>query len=213
LAIALISAFAIQFVLTLASVVTSWLELETMDNPYYDYESEGYEMIENLNLMITGASGMIGILLVVLWCVWTNMSCKNAWLINSYDGATAIYRGRDSYTPGWAVGWFFIPVALLWKPFQAMVWIRDASQKPLGLTMGKLLGLWWTFWILLTVTDRVITRMFTKASTIEELSAAHRTFLAVTPIDLLATIFAACVVQRLTKVQKVRVSELGLMPN
>ncbi|MDB4308546.1 DUF4328 domain-containing protein [Akkermansiaceae bacterium] len=186
------------------------MELETLNQVDYDYEGEEYSLIEKADLAIGGLSGVVSVSLIVLWCVWTNKSCKNSWLINSRDGATALDRGRDSYSPGWAVGWHFIPIAMLWKPYQAMAWIRDASQKSLGLTMGKLLGLWWTFWILSSLSDRAVTKMFTKAATVEEIEAAHRVLIAISPLDLLSTIFATLIVHRLTKIQKARGTELGL---
>lgn len=176
----------------------------------YNDESPEYIAFEQMNLILLGASAIVGLLLVIIWCIWANMSCKNAWLINSRDGATAVYRGRESFTPGWTVGWFFVPITNLWKPFQAMAWIRDASQKSMGLRMGKLVGVWWTFWILYTVSDRVVTRLMLRADTMDSLLTAHRFLIVLSPIDLLAMIFAALVVHRLTQIQKIRAKELGL---
>ena len=35
--------------------------------------------------------------------------------------------GGLSMTPGWSIGWYFIPVANLWKPYQGMVNKSDLS--------------------------------------------------------------------------------------
>jgi thiol-disulfide isomerase/thioredoxin len=46
------------------------------------------------------------------------------------------------FTPGWAVGWFFVPVASLYKPFQAMhdVWRGSHGKTAAGPT---LVNWWW----------------------------------------------------------------------
>jgi hypothetical protein len=53
-------------------------------------------------------------------------------------------------SPGWAVGWFFVPVASLWKPYEAMVQIVEGSspnavgrRKP----VRDLIFWWWGAWI------------------------------------------------------------------
>lgn len=67
-----------------------------------------------------------------------------------------------NFTPGWAVGWYFIPIMNLFKPFQAMreLWTESrgvadsyASEAP-----GSL-GLWWGAWIAGNILGNVSTRM------------------------------------------------------
>ena len=38
------------------------------------------------------------------------------------------------FTPGWAVGWHFIPIAWFWKPYQAMteIWRASVNARPTG---------------------------------------------------------------------------------
>ena len=76
---------------------------------------------------------------IVLFCIWTNKSMKNAWAMRQNPYQTLM-------TPGWAVGYYFIPFLLLWKPFQGMreIWeVSFRNQKSLGL-----LRWWWGFWLL-----------------------------------------------------------------
>ncbi|NOR62599.1 MAG: DUF4328 domain-containing protein [Rhodobacteraceae bacterium] len=54
------------------------------------------------------------------------------------------YPGR--IRPGWAVGWYFIPFANLWKPFVAMKEIWNSSFSPALSPIAPataLLGFWW----------------------------------------------------------------------
>lgn len=84
------------------------------------------------------------LLTVVFFCIWVNRANKNARALGS--------AGME-FTPGWAVGWFFIPVANLWKPFQAVREIYRASDPQSDSLSWKnaavpgVLGLWWGLWI------------------------------------------------------------------
>ena len=55
------------------------------------------------------------------------------------------------FTPGWAVGYYFIPFVNLVFPYQAMKEIWQASLDPSNWQDQKdtsPVGLWWTFWII-----------------------------------------------------------------
>lgn len=49
---------------------------------------------------------------------------KNAWAIGGIL--------QPTMTPGWAVGFYFIPIALIWKPFQGMSQIWSATFEGQG---------------------------------------------------------------------------------
>jgi hypothetical protein len=64
-------------------------------------------------------------------------------------------------TPGWAVGWYFIPFANLVKPFQAMkeTWLashfgQNAQQED----APSLLNWWWGLWIVTNVLGNISMR-------------------------------------------------------
>lgn len=105
---------------------------------------------------LQAAGGLIGIpvywLCIVLFCVFTFRAMRNLHLWGAPSADMA---------PGWAVGWYFIPVANLFKPLEGMTQIRDgareiASQPPVEDTR---LGLWWTGWIAGTILNRVAFRV------------------------------------------------------
>lgn len=65
-------------------------------------------------------------------------------------------------SPGWAVGWYFVPFANLVKPFQAMkeIWLAShragATYEPRG---SSILGWWWGLWLLTNVIGNISFRM------------------------------------------------------
>lgn len=118
-------------------------------------------------LALTGAPllAITGIL-VLTWIHRVNQNARQL-------GATDMH-----FTPGWAVGWYFVPIAWFWKPYQAMTEIWRASRNPAdwrGETVSPLLPWWWFLWIVpswgLDIVDWAVGRSFDEADA-ETLEAA-----------------------------------------
>jgi hypothetical protein len=92
----------------------------------------------------------------VLFCVWVNRANKNARAIGA-EGMT--------FTPGWCVGWFFIPIANLFKPYQAVKEVLLASDPGASATdwryrpVPSFLGGWWAAWLIANFIGQVEFRM------------------------------------------------------
>lgn len=85
----------------------------------------------------------IGIFLttVILVLTWIHRANHNARQLGAAD---------MRFTPGWAVGWYFVPIAWFWKPFQAMkeIWHASADSADWqGKPAPGLLRWWWILWI------------------------------------------------------------------
>lgn len=99
------------------------------------------------------------------------------------------------FTPGWAVGWYFIPIANLWKPYQAMKEVWNASVDPVNWeSMGgnSLLNGWWFFWIVAGIASQFSFRTWQRAESLEDYIRADVidmvTQLISFPLDILAII-------------------------
>ena len=72
------------------------------------------------------------------------------WIYRANYNARQLGATDMVFTPGWSIGWYFIPIANLWKPYQAMKEIWKASSSPQSwktLSASSLLPWWWFFWI------------------------------------------------------------------
>ncbi len=65
------------------------------------------------------ASSAVSIATWVLFLVWTHLAAKNVRALGHQD---------LEYTPGWCVGWWFIPIMSLWKPLDALREVFKASD-------------------------------------------------------------------------------------
>jgi len=92
----------------------------------------------------------------VLFLVWLKKSGENALALGA--------RGMD-YTPGWRVGWYFVPVYNLVKPFKAMSELWKASDPGAGPEDWKdtptpgLLRAWWGIWVGSNLLNQAATRL------------------------------------------------------
>jgi len=75
----------------------------------------------------------------IVWLFWQHHATENLWA-RGYAGL----RIR----PGWAVGWWFIPIASLFMPCVAMLEL-DRRSTPDGVPRraGPTVGLWWAAWL------------------------------------------------------------------
>jgi len=94
------------------------------------------------------------------------------WIIASHKTVRALGAQGMTITPGWAVGYYFIPFINLVRPYTAMKELWCASVDPQHATTQvapSLLPGWWTLWIINGVLGQIIWRMSMHAEGIEML--------------------------------------------
>jgi hypothetical protein len=76
---------------------------------------------------------------IVIWLIWQHQATANLWA-RGYQGL--------HIRPGWAVGWWFIPVANLAMPLVAMLELdRRSTLDGRPRKASALLGWWWAAWL------------------------------------------------------------------
>ena len=86
------------------------------------------------------------------------------WIYLASANAAIAAPSPDRITPGWAVGWYFVPIMNLFKPLTAMIEIWTASVgvvKHTGKEVPGWISLWWASWIILSIADSAASNMGT----------------------------------------------------
>lgn len=87
---------------------------------------------------LAGAVALVGFAVQVAAAV---AFCR--WFYRAYANLPALGERHPRFTPGWAIGYFFIPVLNLFRPYQAAKEIWAASTgRPHGLLVA-----WWALWL------------------------------------------------------------------
>jgi hypothetical protein len=111
---------------------------------------------------------------------------------------------RLQFTPGWAVGYYFVPIVNLWRPYQAMKEIWKASHEPVHWQLQKgsfLLVSWWTFWIISCLIGQMAFRTATSAKTASDYIDATTFSIASDVIEIPLCFIALVLVLKLSRVQ------------
>lgn len=139
----------------------------------------------------------------VVFCMWLHRAVCNGPALGGYD---------LQFTPGWAVGWWFIPFANLFMPYRAVSEVWKVSDPSVGATdratRSRLssgpLPAWWAAWIVAGVLGRALV-----------IGQAATSWLSVVAsvADLVAAGLAIYVVKELDRRQVVKHARLAGLPN
>lgn len=94
-------------------------------------------MLDQIDRLIGIGGGALFLLTAILFLRWVHRANENARRLGAVD---------MEYTPGWAVGCYFLPVLYLVMPYQAMREIWNASSSPTAwqsLRGHWIVRLWW----------------------------------------------------------------------
>lgn len=105
--------------------------------------------IVDLILGLNGLAILVFLVLaVVFFSMWTHRVVANA---HAFGGK------YNDISPGWAVGWYFIPFANLVKPYQALkqAWQTTFDDE----AVPSILPAWWGFWIVSGIIGNISFRL------------------------------------------------------
>jgi len=83
------------------------------------------------------------------------------WTVRANKAVRSMGAKGLTHSPGWAVGWYFVPIATLLLPFQAMSDLYKASVNPQNLNsieLPSIFRLWWALWVVSCVSGQIIFR-------------------------------------------------------
>jgi hypothetical protein len=110
------------------------------------------------------------------------------------------------FTPGWAVGWYFIPFANLIKPFQAMRELWNASHgehDSFGGAAPAEVKAWWAAWIVGNILSNVGTRILLMGEGgPSSLTVGNTIGAAGTAVTIVAAVLLVRLIEGVTRAQR-----------
>lgn len=136
------------------------------------------------------------------------------WLYRAYDNLRAFDRWRRlNYSPGWAVGSFFIPFVNLVVPYRAVKEVWQKSGPPDEALLSEpgppaWFPIWWLFWLLAAFAGNISMR----ASFNENVPESTATMISIvaSALSIVAAVFAYLVVDAIDKRQEETSGKLEL---
>ena len=186
----------------LAFAVSSFslLEISSLSslNPNEPYSWD----LDYFDPTLTLIAGFAALLYFLAFAVAGYLSLR--WIYRANSNAHRLNTDIEM-SPGWNVGWFFVPIATLWKPYEGVrdVWRVSANpDDPSAAEQPNFLVKWWAFWLLTNVTATVSFRLQMRASTVGTELIADALDVVSTLALLPATYFFIAVVGDITQSQQ-----------
>jgi hypothetical protein len=135
------------------------------------------------------------------------------WVYRANINSRGFGAKNMEFTPGWAVGWYFVPFLNLVRPYQAMKEIWNVSVDPQrwqSVNSSAILPLWWTLWILSRITGQISFRVSMGAETLAALEAATVASIVSGTLDIPLAFVALTLVTRIVRNQKALVHKDGM---
>ena len=146
----------------------------------------------------------------VIWWAHTilyilTMPAFLTWIYRAHKNLPALGSRHLRYSPGWAVGWFFVPVFAWFRPFQVMREIWKASDPEVtgaveweGAPSSPLIKWWWALYLLISIVGNIVLRWGWEEETVQGLLNLTWGFIALESIEIIGAIVTILVVRAVT---------------
>lgn len=196
-------------VVTSLSVISGFLEYGVLTG-IRDDSFESQDDMESAAQASDMRQTVLGVLQVIV--VLGSGIITLRWIHRANWNARALGATGLTYTPGWSIGWYFIPVMNFWKPYGAMKQIWQASADPAdwqSQSTPALLGWWWTVWVIYTVFGNLSFRMSLRAEDVDSLISTNVVTQVADVAMIPACLLFLMIIQR---IQNMQAATVALVP-
>jgi hypothetical protein len=156
----------------------------------------------------------IGALQVVVWLITAVLFLR--WMHRAHRNLPALGARQLQYSPGWAVGGFFVPFLCLVRPFQVMREIWKASDPAVldgaawhDTDTSPLVGWWWALFLTAGFVTHFVGRMAAGGSHAEAFLTMSWWLVAANVLSALAAVLAMQVVRTIDRRQREKYRRLA----
>jgi hypothetical protein len=197
---------ALALLLQVVALIGQWRLLSRMADHAFASQDDVAAAAHASDGLVALAALLFVLTLVLAYII------AGAWTYNAACNARALGARGFQNSPGWAVGWYAVPVMALFKPFQAMEEIYQASAAPAswqGLKTPLLLRFWWGAWLLAGITGYIVAIIARTTTEIPGLIGATQFELVDIAVDLVASALFVTIVWRIFRAQADNRSRIG----
>ena len=142
------------------------------------------------------------------------------WIHRVHRNLPSLHAADLRFTPGWAVGWFFIPIMSLFRPYQVASEIWKASDPKVDTTDGTawksaatspIVGWWWALFLISNYLGLFAARVILSGEELSDLLTSTYVYMVSDAIDVVGIIITILMVRRISQFQEAK-SELISSP-
>jgi hypothetical protein len=135
------------------------------------------------------------------------------WIHRAYKNLYSFGPLGLRFSPGWSIGWFFVPIASLFRPYQVMSEIGSNSEgDPISANSGvfkggsrsTMVGWWWTLFLLTNVMGQILFRVVLNAQTPSAILNSTYAYMAATVVNVIGVIVTIIMVRQISQLQETK---------
>jgi len=149
--------------LIIISMLSDFMQINLLSGSFSQAEAESNDARQQIIVVLRLVAMAVAGFAFLKWVLLANFNCHGF-------GVPGM-----KFTPGWSIGWYFIPIANFWKPYQAMKEIWKVSTNPndwQNEAGSPLLERWWASWLIFNILAQISYRASSRVDTISSLEAA-----------------------------------------
>ena len=163
--------------ISLVAAISSMLEVKLInDMTTGNFDNSTIEDQANINDL---RQQLIGIIQFSLFIITGIVFLR--WIYFSNSNSRSLGASGMQFTPGWSIGYYFVPFLHIYKPYIAMKEIWKTSKDPKNWEMIKTPSLfpqWWTLWLISAISANLSFRLSMRAEELNELFVSSSVTLA-----------------------------------
>ena len=186
-------------VLDIVAIVSDYMEIQLINRALI---GETVTMVEatandSRQAAIGGIYTILFVITTILFCMWIHRVHRNLPSL----GVSGL-----KYSPGWAVGYFFVPILSIFRPFQVTTEIWKASDPITEINdslawkstpTSPLIASWWVLFLVSAFVGNILFRVSLQAETLGELLAAGWLTFIMDVVDIPAAILAVLLIRNI----------------
>lgn len=199
----LVIAFWVLMGINLIAMVSGYLQLELLqvaENGGYYTDDEA-----NTNDLRQGVIGIVQTISLIVLGVLFIM-----WFRRAYVNAGSISDRKLKHDDSWTIWGFVVPIISLWYPYSIATEINEKMDRflvtnkkgDIPATIGWVIGLWWTFYIIKNVVANIAFRLILKEDTISELITSSQVYIFSDLFDILAALVTVMMILKMSEKEK-----------
>jgi hypothetical protein len=195
-------AFIISAIIAVASIISEFMQADLLIGALHGrYVSMAQAIANDDREAIIGWINLgIYIVTAIIFLIWVYRANKNLHAFKS-----PVLR----FSPGWAVGWWFIPFANLFRPYQITAEISKASNPELDPSLNVVLhlpapaivGWWWALFLIGNIVTSIAGELMSGANYIQDALNSTYTYVVADNINIIGLIVAILMVRKISQSQ------------
>lgn len=147
--------------------------------------------------------GLVGIAYMIIFAIAGITFFK--WLYRANVNSRGFGAQSMRFTPGWCIGYYFVPFLNLVRPYQSMKEIWQVSQNPARWQTqegSSKIGLWWGLSIVTSILGNIVFRLSMAANDVDSLRTTTIATLIASVLDIFLVFTTLKVISSIAKNQE-----------